>query len=199
MPSTQTPTEAMGPPSAGSHDQSTAGFSPRATGIACHDMAPAVRNAPAMARIETAAAGCPRRRSGRISPMARKLAKGSASTSSASSGEPMRTLSPAVDRGGRPRSSAHAEDHDDDGEADRDFGHRDRDGEQREDEPGQVGAEAREGDEVDVHRVEHQLDAEQDADSVPARQHAEEADDEDERGEHEVGVERHPQSSARAK
>src|SRR5207302_3224148 len=69
---------------------------------------------------------------------------------------------------------AHAEDHDDDGEADRDFGHRDGDGEQREDQPGQVVAKAREGYEVDVHGVEHQLDAEQDADGVLAREHAEE-------------------------
>src|SRR5204862_496501 len=56
MPLTHTPTEAIGPPSAGSHDHSTEGFTSRATGIACHVSAAAAPSAPAMARIETSAA-----------------------------------------------------------------------------------------------------------------------------------------------
>ena len=45
--------------------------------------------------------------------------------------------------------------------------------------PGGVAAEPREGDQVDVDGVQHQLDAEQDADGVAARHHAEEADAEE--------------------
>ena len=56
----------------------------------------------------------------------------------------------------------------------------------REDHPGDVAVEAGERHQVDVDGVQHQLDAEQDADGVAAREHAEEADGEDDGGEVEV-------------
>ena len=92
-----------------------------------------------------------------------------------------------------------AEDEDDDGEPQRHLGHGDGDGERGEDHAHHVGVVAREGDQVDVDGVEHQLDAEQDADGVPPRHHAEEADGEEHRGEREVGAETHCHSSGRAK
>ena len=57
--------------------------------------------------------------------------------------------------------------------------------------PMSVAVEPAERDEVDVDRVQHQLDAEQDADGVAAGHRAEEADAEDHRGEREIGLEAH--------
>src|SRR5882762_8806238 len=74
-----------------------------------------------------------------------------------------------------------AEDQDGDGEAEGDLGHRDADGEEREDHPHHVRVEAREGDQVDVDGIEHQLDAEEGG------------------GEGEIGAEAHAYSSGLAK
>src|SRR2546426_11287863 len=129
--------------------------------------------------------------------MAAKLANGRPRTASAVSVTSAFEQVQVVGVHGPP----HPEDRDDDGQSHADFGHRDRDDEQREDQPGQVGLEARERHEVDVDRVQHQLDAEQDADGIPPRQHTEEPDGEDERGQNEVRRQtgsRH-QSSVRAK
>ena len=82
--------------------------------------------------------------------------------------------------------------------ADGDLGHGDGDDEQREDDAAQVTGEAREGHQVDVDRVQHQLDAEQDADRVAPGHHAEEPDGEHQRPQREIGAERH-QGSLRAK
>src|SRR5947207_3266825 len=122
--------------------------------------------------------------------MAAKLANGRPRTASAVSVTSAFEQVQVVGVHGPP----HPEDRDDDGQSHADFGHRDRDDEQREDQPGQVGLEARERHEVDVDRVQHQLDAEQDADGIPPRQHTEEPDGEDERGvqqeeDHRVGHE----------
>ena len=57
--------------------------------------------------------------------------------------------------------------------------------------PDDVAVEAREGDQVDVDGVQHQLDAEQDADGVAPRDDAEEADAEEHGGEGEIGLEPH--------
>jgi len=69
------------------------------------------------------------------------------------------------------------------------LGRREHDHEDREDlrvEPAAVPAEP---DEVDVAGVEHQLDADQDADRVPARDDSHHADAEQRRGESEIVVE----------
>src|SRR4029450_10397186 len=84
----------------------------------------------------------------------------------------------------------HPEDEDHQGEAKRYLRHRDADGEQREHHSHHVAVEAREGNQVDVDGVEHELDTEEDADGVPARDHAEEPDREEHRGEDEIALER---------
>ncbi len=61
-----------------------------------------------------------------------------------------------------------AEEADEDGEPDRRLGGGDRQHEEREDLPDQVAEIGREGDEVDVHRQQHQLDRHQDDDDVLA-------------------------------
>src|SRR5262245_24401101 len=93
----------------------------------------------------------------------------------------------------------HPEDQDDQGEAESDLGDGDADGEHGEDEPRGVGVEAREGHEVDVDGVQHELDAEQDADGVAAGDDPEEADGEQRGGEREVRLEPHAYSSGLAK
>src|SRR6185437_6358176 len=55
---------------------------------------------------------------------------------------------------------------------------------------------AREGDEGDVGRVEHELEAEQHDERVAAREHAGGADREDQRADHQVPVEAHQPPSA---
>src|SRR5262245_64670187 len=74
-----------------------------------------------------------------------------------------------------------AEQRDDDGEADRDLAGGDADDEGRERLTRQVGdlPETGEGDEVEVRRVEHQLDRHEDDDRVAAREDAEHADREE--------------------
>src|SRR5262245_742992 len=186
------PTEAMGPPSAGSHVHVASTTRPRAR------TARAAANASAIAKMDTSPAVRPARRSGATTASRTNARNGSARTAS---GKP--TLGPiglATEQVEAVRldGPANAEDRDDDGQPDGDLGDRDGDREEREDQTGDVTAEARERDQVDVDRVEHQLDAEQDADRVPARQHAEQADGEDQGGQREVRREA-DHSSLRAK
>src|SRR5262245_7775681 len=68
------------------------------------------------------------------------------------------------------------EDQDHQRQAEGDLGHRDADREHREHHAAGIAVEARERDEVDVHGVQHELDAEEDPDRVPASGHAEEPD-----------------------
>ncbi len=75
-----------------------------------------------------------------------------------------------------------------------DFGRRDRDDEQRENLSGDVPPEGGERDQVDVHRVEHQLDAHEHEHRVLPRQDAVDAGAEEERTEDQVAVETHRQS-----
>ena len=78
------------------------------------------------------------------------------------------------------------------GEADRGFGGGDRDGEDHEHHAGGRrgrGTITPEGDEIDVRRVEHQLDTEEDEDGVAPREGADEADAEKRAGEQEAEVE----------
>ena len=91
----------------------------------------------------------------------------------------------------RHHGAADAEQQDDDGEAERGFSHRDADREDGEHHPCRLPAVAREGDEVDVDRVHHQLDAEQDANRVAARRHAEQADAEHDRRQDEIRLQAH--------
>ena len=53
--------------------------------------------------------------------------------------------------------------------------------------PRHRAVEVREGDQVDVDGVQHELEAEEDADGVPPREHPEEPDREHRGGEEEVG------------
>jgi len=64
-------------------------------------------------------------------------------------------------------------------EADGHFRCRDREDDDREDLAGhleKIVAVSPEGSQINIHRVEHQFDAKQDRDRVPARKHAEQAD-----------------------
>jgi hypothetical protein len=82
-----------------------------------------------------------------------------------------------------------AEDRDDDGEADRDFGGGDGHDDHRERVTTQIAVHAREGQDGEVAGVEHQLDAHHDDEHVAAEQHPGGADREQDRGQHqEVGV-----------
>src|SRR5215510_1566457 len=153
-----TPTEAIGPSSAGSHVHSASPTRPRAQTVR------AAANASAIARIDTSPAARPARRSGATT----------ASRTNARNGSPrMQSGKPTLGAIGlateqieavRLDGPANAEDRDDDGQPDGDLGDRDRDREEREDQPCHVPAEARERDQIDVDGIEHQLDAEQDAD-----------------------------------
>src|SRR5688500_6610177 len=87
-----------------------------------------------------------------------------------------------VDRG-RP---AAAEDAHDDGEPDDDLGRGDDHDEERHDLAVEGAGGAAEGDQGQVDRVEHQLDAHEDEDRVAAHQHADTADGEQQRGEDQV-------------
>src|SRR6266511_35291 len=82
-------------------------------------------------------------------------------------------------------------DQQDDGKADADLGGRDGDHEQREHLPGDRLVVGGEGNEVDVHRVEHQLDAHQDQHPVAAREYAVDPGAEQERAEDEELVQIH--------
>src|SRR5690606_7805304 len=83
-----------------------------------------------------------------------------------------------------------AEDGDDDGEADGGLGGGYAHHEEHQDMPGDVAEGLAERHQREVHRVQHQLDGEEDHDGVPAQQHAEHADREEHRAEREVPVER---------
>src|SRR6267142_758068 len=190
--STRSPTEAIGPPSAGSHVHVASTTRPRVQTVT------AAANASAIATIDTIPAGRPARRSGATTASRTKATNGSARTESGS-----QTLAPiglATEQVEAVRLDGPADpaDRDDDRQPDGDLGDRDGDREEREDQPRHVAAEARERDEIDVDRVEHQLDAEQDADRVPACQDSEEADGEHERRQREVRRET-DHSSLRAK
>src|SRR5713226_7861011 len=84
-----------------------------------------------------------------------------------------------------------AEDQDDQGQAQRYLGHGDRNRENGEDHPGRVAAEAGEGDQVDVDGIEHELDAQQDADGIAPGDHAEETGREQDGRQGEVGLQSH--------
>src|SRR5262245_27623258 len=175
-----TPTEAIGPSSAGSHVHIASPTRPRV------QTARAAANASAIARIDTSPASRPARRSGATTASRTKATNGSARTASGSPTLVVIGLATEQVETVRLDGPANAEDRDDDGQPDGDLGDRDGDREEREDQPDDVAAEARERNLVDVDGVEYELDAEQDADRVPARQDAEQADGEDQGGQREV-------------
>src|SRR3954451_11242496 len=82
----------------------------------------------------------------------------------------------------------------DDGEADPDLGGRDGDDEQREHRADRVVLHGAEGNEVDVHRVQDQLDRHQHHHAVAPREDAVHADREEDRAEQQELVEQHPYS-----
>src|SRR5688572_20986980 len=79
----------------------------------------------------------------------------------------------------RHHGAADPEEKNDDGQAERGLSYCDADGEDRENHSRDIAAESRERDQVDVDRVQHQLDAQQDADGVATGDDAEEANAED--------------------
>src|SRR6266850_7647302 len=80
-----------------------------------------------------------------------------------------------------------AEQHHQDGEADRRLRGGHRQDEEHEHLPGDVAEEVREGDEVEIHREQHQLDRHQQHDQVaPVEEDADHADREEDRGQHQV-------------
>src|SRR5207247_1296541 len=184
-PSRSRPTVAIGPPSPGSHGMMSVPCVPS------RQSRSAVTKATAIAITLTHPADTPRRRRGRTSARSRNAPNGSARTSSASATEQVEPI--GVD------GAAHAEDHDDDGEPHGDLGHGDRDREEGEEQPDRIGVQAGEGDEVDVHGVEHELDAEEDPDRVAPREDPEEPDREHKGGDDEIGVEPGHAQSSRAK
>ena len=88
-------------------------------------------------------------------------------------------------------STADPEQQDDDGQSHRGFGDGDADREDGKDHPDLAAAESGERDQIDVDRVEHQLDAEQDADRVASRHDTEQADAKHDGGEYEVRLQAH--------
>src|SRR5688572_504268 len=180
--STRRPTVAIGPPSPGIHDHSASPPRPSAR------MRRARTNDVPMATMPSQPAGRPERRRGRTRAWATNAANGKARTARAVA--VMALPSQKVEMIGVDRPP-YPEDHDHDGQPEADLGHGDGDGEEREDQAHHVAVEAREGYEVDVDGVQHQLDAEQDAHGVAPAQDAEQTDDEDQRGEDEIGRERH--------
>src|SRR5882757_8430343 len=79
-----------------------------------------------------------------------------------------------------------AEDGHDDGQADHHFGGRDHHHEERHDLAVQPAVDPGEGDQGEVHRVQHQLDAHEHHDGVAAHQHPDRADGEQQRGQEQV-------------
>src|SRR5215510_935413 len=86
--STITPTVAIGPASAGSHVHVVDGVCSSARGTARHESQNALPTAATMKVMDVVAAATAERRSGRTRARSRKLASGSASTSSATMDEP---------------------------------------------------------------------------------------------------------------
>src|SRR5262249_60120569 len=156
------PTEAIGPPSAGSHAHVASTIRPRG------QPARAAGNESASARTDTRPARRPARRRGATTASRTNATNGSARTASGSPTLGAIELATEQVEAVRLDGPTNAEDRDDDGQPDGDLGDRDGDREEREDQPGDVAAEARERNQVDVDGVEHQLDAEQDADCRPA-------------------------------
>src|SRR5438093_1555241 len=149
----------------------------------------AAANEIAIAAIDTSPAGRPVRRSGPTTASSRNAAKGSARTRSGSATSGVTALPPQQVEAVRLDRPPHAEDHDDDCESHGDLGDGDGDREQGEDQPQQVAVKAREGNQVDVDGIQHQLDPEQDTDRVAAGQDPEEPDREHERGQDQIGRE----------
>src|SRR5688500_3499001 len=170
--STRRPTVAIGPPSPGSHGTRTLPRTPPS------QVWIAATNASPIATMPVHPAALPRRRSGRTSAISRNAASGSARTRSGLPTEEVEAI--GVD------GPAHAEDDDDEGEADGHFRHRDRDGEHREEQAHGIAVHPREGNQIDVDRVQHELDAEEDPDGVAPGHHAEETDREHEGGDDQV-------------
>src|SRR5882757_8788434 len=79
-----------------------------------------------------------------------------------------------------------AEDGHDDGQPDHHFGGRDHHHEERHDLAVQPAVDPGEGDQGEVHRVQHQLDAHEHHDGVAAHQHPDRADGEQQRGQQQV-------------
>src|SRR2546427_6415634 len=176
--STSRPTVAVGPSSPGIqlHVASLPSPSPHTT--------TATRNAATIAAIETAPAAPPARRSGATTARRTKLANGRPRTRTGSQTFASITSAPEQVEAVGLHPPPHTEDHDDDRPPHRDLGDRDRDREEREDQPEEVAVESGEGDQIDVHGVEHQLDPEQDPDRAAPREDAEEADREHRSEEH---------------
>src|SRR5436309_505076 len=145
----------------------------------------------ARAAIETAPAAPPARRSGATTARRTKLANGRPRTRTGSQTSASITSAPEQVEAVGLHRPPHTEDHDDDRQPQRDLGDRDRDREEREDQPEEVAVESGEGDQIDVHGVEHQFDPEQDPDRVAPREDAKEADREHERREREVRGQAH--------
>src|SRR5438309_53138 len=143
----------------------------------------ATRNAGAIAAIETAPAAPPARRSGATTARRTKLANGRPRTRTGSQTFASITSAPEQVEAVGLHRPPHTEDHDDDRQPQRDLGDRDRDREEREDQPEEVAVESGEGDQIDVHGVEHQFDTEQDPDRVAPREDVKEDDHEHDRSE----------------
>src|SRR6266542_1744126 len=190
-PSARTPTVASGPASAGIHVQSHSDSPPLRVVSRSAPMAAA--RAPAAKSTDRPAAARPCRRSGATTARMTKAAAGrSRARRAGRAGSVMGFPSTFEDVQvvGHHRA-LHPEDEDDDSEAERHLGHRDGNGEGGEDHAHDVGIEAREGDEVDVDGVQHELDAEEDAHGIPPCHHAKEADGEEDGGQGEIGTEAH--------
>src|SRR3954447_11104802 len=84
------------------------------------------------------------------------------------------------------RAPASSEDGHDDGEADDDLGGSDGHHEERHDLAVEAAVDAREGDQRQVHGVQHQLDAHEDDDGVAPHEHTDGTDREQRGGEHQV-------------
>src|SRR5712692_3714955 len=197
-PSASTPTTASGPASAGIQLNSRSENPPAAL---TRQAATAATRAAADKTIDRYPAARPWRRRGATTARTRKDTAGSSSAVRARmAGLLIRVVSSLeqVQVIGH-HGAAEPEDQDDNGEAERDLRHRDGDGEHGEDHPDHVRVVAREGDQVDVDGIDHELDAEQDANGIPARDDAEEADGEEGGGQREIGAEAHAYSSGLAK
>src|SRR6266702_2119719 len=194
-PSASTPTTASGPASAGIQVNSRSVNPPAAL---TRQAATAATSDAAERTIDRWAAACPWRRRGATMASTRKETAGRRSAVRARragslmrAGSSLEQVQVIGDHG-----ASDAEDQDGDGEAEGDLRHRDADGEEH---PHHVRGEASKGGQVDVDGIEHQLDAEEDADGVPAGDDAEEADGEEDGGEGEIGAEAHAYSSGLAK
>src|SRR5258707_2179063 len=182
------PVRASLPSAAGTTPRSATGIASRSSrgpmsATAARQAETAATSAPAESTMESHAAALPERRSGTIRLSRPKDKAGASQAQSAKLPDAaMVRLAPEEVQVVRHRGAADPVDEDDQGQAQRHLRHRDADGEHGEDHPGDVAQEAGEGHQVDVDRVEHQLDAEQDADGVSPGEHAEQPDAEEHGG-----------------